>query len=62
MQSLSYYLCGLFIIVVIVFYWAHLRNDQFEGVSVKENDSDIFLATRLFIKNFKTYSLSQALA
>ena len=42
MQSLSYFLCGLFI--VILFYWAHFKNDQFEGVSVKENDIGANLA------------------
>ena len=49
MHNLPYYICGL--LIVILFYWVLLKNDQFEGVSVKENDTDIFLV-RHFINNF----------
>ena len=50
MHNLPYYICGL--LIVILFYWVLLKNDQFEGVSVKENDTDIFLVMRHFINNF----------
>ena len=47
MHNLPYYICGL--LIVILFYWVLLKNDQFEGVSVKENYTDIFLVMRHFM-------------